>query len=129
MSRYRHRLPQLDADLFLADGGLETTLVFTDGFELPDFAAFPLLADADGRRALDAYYDAYAAIAVRDRVGIVLDTPTWRANPDWAARLGYDVEALDTVEPDAVAPAGRGACPARDSRHPGRDQRRDRSAR
>jgi S-methylmethionine-dependent homocysteine/selenocysteine methylase len=102
MSRYRHRLPQLDADLFLADGGLETTLVFTDGFELPDFAAFPLLADADGRRALDAYYDAYATIAVRDRVGIVLDTPTWRANADWAARLGYDVEALDVANRDVV---------------------------
>ncbi len=102
MSRYRHRLPQLDADLFLADGGLETTLLFIDGFELPDFAAFPLLADPAGRLALASYYDAYTRIAARDGIGIVLDTPTWRANPDWAARLGYGVEALDAAIRSAV---------------------------
>jgi hypothetical protein len=39
-------LPQLSSELFLADGGLETTLVFHDGIELVDFAAFPLL-DSD----------------------------------------------------------------------------------
>jgi homocysteine S-methyltransferase len=27
-------------------------------------------------------------------VGIVLDTPTWRANADWGALLGYSAEAL-----------------------------------
>jgi S-methylmethionine-dependent homocysteine/selenocysteine methylase len=102
MSRSTARLPQSQDDLFLADGGLETTLVFVDGFDLPDFAAFPLLADPAGRRALDAYYDAYARIGVRDRVGVVLDTPTWRANPDWAARLGYGADALDAANRDAV---------------------------
>ena len=33
-------LPMLDAEVFLADGGLETTLIFEDGLDLPDFAAF-----------------------------------------------------------------------------------------
>ena len=33
---------------FLTDGGLETSLVFRDGIDLPDFAAFPLL-DSDAR--------------------------------------------------------------------------------
>jgi len=102
MTAYRHRLPQLDAPICLTDGGLETTLVYTDGFELPDFAAFGLLADPVGRAALARYYDAYAAIAVRDGVGIVLETPTWRANPDWAARQAYTIEALDAVNTDAV---------------------------
>lgn len=102
MTAYRHRLPQLNAPICLTDGGLETTLVFTDGFELPDFAAFGLLADPVGRAALTRYYDAYATIAVRERVGIVLETPTWRANPDWAARQGYTIEDLDFVNTDAV---------------------------
>ncbi|HYF46601.1 MAG TPA: hypothetical protein VD926_10360, partial [Acidimicrobiales bacterium] len=58
-------LPQLDAEVFLADGGIETTLIFDDGLELPDFAAFTLLDDADGRAALVRYFERYAEVAVR----------------------------------------------------------------
>jgi S-methylmethionine-dependent homocysteine/selenocysteine methylase len=100
---YRDHLPQLDADVFLTDGGIETTLVFDDGFDLPDFAAFPLLRDDPGRAALVRYFESYLAIAERDRVGIVLETPTWRANPDWAERLGYAPDELDVANRDAVA--------------------------
>ena len=102
MPAYRHHLPQLDADTFLTDGGIETTLIFEDGLELPDFAAFVLLADPDGRDALTRYFDSYAAIAVRDRVGIVLETATWRANADWGARVGYSIEALAAANQAAV---------------------------
>jgi S-methylmethionine-dependent homocysteine/selenocysteine methylase len=102
MPAYRHHLPQLNAAMFLTDGGIETTLIFDDGFELPDFAAFTLLADHAGRDALDRYFDSYAAIAVRDRVGIVLETPTWRTNADWGARLGYSSEALEAANRAAV---------------------------
>jgi hypothetical protein len=35
MALYRHSLPQLDGAPFLADGSLETSLVFLDGVELP----------------------------------------------------------------------------------------------
>ena len=76
---------------------METTLIFRDGLELPDFASFVLLDDHVGFQALGSYYAAYVAIAQRHDVGIVLDTPTWRANPDWGARLGYSAEALEDV--------------------------------
>ena len=77
-------LPQLSADRpFLTDGGLETTLVFHQGFELPDFAAFPLLDSEEGRAGLAAYYTPYLDLAERMNTGFVLDTPTWRANLDW----------------------------------------------
>jgi S-methylmethionine-dependent homocysteine/selenocysteine methylase len=99
---YRDHLPQLDADLFLTDGGLETTLIFDDGIDLPDFAAFVLLDDGPGRDALVRYFDSYVAIAVRDEVGIVLETPTWRASPDWAERLGYPLDDLDRVNRESV---------------------------
>ncbi|MGD9959632.1 homocysteine S-methyltransferase family protein [Nocardioides sp.] len=95
-------MPQLEADLFLTDGGLETTLIFEDGLDLPDFAAFVLLQDPDGRAALVRYFDRYAEIARRDDLGVVLETPTWRANPDWAERLGYSPSALDAANRDAV---------------------------
>jgi S-methylmethionine-dependent homocysteine/selenocysteine methylase len=102
MPAYRHHLPQLDAERFLTDGGIETTLIFDDGFELPDFAAFVLLADPAGRAALERYFDSYAEVAVRDEVGIVLETPTWRASADWGARAGLDPERIEEINRDAV---------------------------
>ena len=34
--------------LYLTDGGIETVLIYDEGFELPAFAAFPLLDDEAG---------------------------------------------------------------------------------
>ena len=88
-------LPQLTGDdIYLTDGGLETTLVFLEGLDLPDFAAFPLLGSVEGKAAIDRYYASYLDLAERTGAGFVLDTPTWRANRDWGMRLGYDDEAL-----------------------------------
>ncbi len=103
MPMHRHQLPQLDHAPFLADGGLETTLIYDDGLELIDFAAFPLLDDAAGHAALQRYYDAYLDVAERHRVGIVLDTPTWRASPDWGARQTYSTDRLIEANHAAVA--------------------------
>lgn len=87
---------------FVTDGGLETTLVFHRGIDLPDFAAFPLLDSDEGRAALTDYYRPYLEIAERMGTGIVLDTPTWRANLDWGARAGYDPVRLAAVNQRAV---------------------------
>lgn len=87
---------------FIADGGLETSLIFLQGVDLPYFAAFPLLDDEAGRSALAEYYAPYLVLAADRNLGIVLDTPTWRANPDWAALVGYDRDALDRVNREAV---------------------------
>jgi len=95
-------LPQLSGSLFIADGGMETTLIFRDGFDLPHFAAFTLLDDERGRAGLRAYYEPYLRVAKEHGVGVVLDTPTWRANPDWGALLGYSPEQLDDVNRRAV---------------------------
>lgn len=87
----------------LTDSGLETWLIFHRGFDLPDFASFTLLDDPDGRAALTEYFRDHVRAAADVGAGIVLETPTWRANPDWGARLGYDAAALDRVNRDAVA--------------------------
>jgi len=102
MALYRSRLPQLDADLFLTDGGIETTLIHIDGFDLPEFAAFPLLDDARGRTALDAYFGSYCEIAARDGCGIVLETPTWRASQRWGSALSYSSDDLVRINHAAV---------------------------
>lgn len=100
---YRSRLPQLDGGLFLTDGGLETTLIYHEGLDLPHFAAFGPLRTQAGRETLRAYYLPYIETARRCGLGFVLDSPTWRANPDWGARLGYSEKALAAVNRDAIS--------------------------
>lgn len=96
-------LPQLESDrLFVTDGGIETDLIFHHGVELPFFAAFPLLEDAEQRIILRRYYDDYVAIARDHGAGLLIETPTWRANPDWAHTLGYSPGRLDAVNRAAV---------------------------
>jgi homocysteine S-methyltransferase len=102
-ARYRDALPQLRDTPFLTDGGLETTLIFHEGHELPYFAAYDLLTREGGEDALRAYFEPYLRIARERGVGIVLDTPTWRANADWGERLGYSAEALADVNRRGVA--------------------------
>ena len=103
MPSYRHALPQLSNDIFLTDGGLETTLVFLEGLDLPCFAAFPLVAHAAGREKLERYFRPYLETARERGIGFILDTPTWRANADWAEKLGYSSQALAAVNRQAVA--------------------------
>ena len=59
MAKYRHDLPQLADRTFLSDGGMETTLIFHEGVELPHFASFVLLATPEGRQQLKNYYERY----------------------------------------------------------------------
>lgn len=49
MAKYRHDLPMGKRQPFLLDGGLEITLVFLDGIDLPCFAPYPLIAETSGR--------------------------------------------------------------------------------
>jgi S-methylmethionine-dependent homocysteine/selenocysteine methylase len=102
MTRYRKNLPQLQGGLFLSDGGMETALIFLQGAELPHFASFVLLASEDGRAKLTEYYESFLPIARQRKTGFVLDTATWRANPDWAPLLGYDLPALKAANEAAV---------------------------
>jgi S-methylmethionine-dependent homocysteine/selenocysteine methylase len=86
----------------LTDGGIETVLLFHEGFDLPCFASFPLLEQEGGRAALRRYFEPFLDTARELGLPFVLDTATWRANPDWGAQLGYDLDALAAVNRDAV---------------------------
>ncbi|WP_136659523.1 homocysteine S-methyltransferase family protein [Nitratireductor sp. XY-223] len=101
-AKYRLKLPQLNGHILLTDSGMETTLVFHDGYDLPYFAAFDLLRSRKGTDWLKAYYSRHAALAVEQGYGFVLETPTWRANPDWAELMGYSPDALRAVYHDAA---------------------------
>ncbi|MEO0852112.1 MAG: homocysteine S-methyltransferase family protein [Cyanobacteria bacterium J06648_11] len=103
MAKYRHQLPQLSDRLFLTDGGIETTLMFREGFDLPEFAAFDLLKHENGCQALQTYFQTYAMLARHYRVGLVLESATWRANSDWGRAIGYANTALAEANRKAIA--------------------------
>lgn len=103
MRHYYQSLPQLCDRIFMTDGGMETTLIFHQGIDLPHFAAFDLLKHDQGYRAIEAYFHTYLKIAHEHQIGCVLESPTWRASSDWGTRLGYSSEALAEANRNAIA--------------------------
>jgi S-methylmethionine-dependent homocysteine/selenocysteine methylase len=102
MTPYRKALPQLEGGLFATDGGLETTLVYHDGIALPCFAAFLLMRDEPGVARLRRYFERYMSIAGTYGIGMVLESPTWRASRDWGAQLGLEPAALDRLNRKSI---------------------------
>lgn len=103
MARYRNDLPQLRDTLFLTDGGIETTLIFHEGIALEHFAAFTLLKDPERTAVMRTCYSRYVEVARQAGMGLIIDTPTWRANRSWGKRLGYSATELERANRDAVA--------------------------
>ncbi len=91
-------------------------MVFDHGIDLPAFAAYPLVATPEGRALFTEYYGYYAEIARSIDAAVLLDAPTWRANPDWAATLGHDRAAL--AELIAASVGGGRRRPRRMDREP-----------
>lgn len=87
---------------YLADGGLETTLIYHQGLKLNHFAAFELLTHEQGKEEMAKYYLPYLNLAEEEGLNFILETPTWRANPDWAYKLGYSSEELKAINWNAV---------------------------
>ena len=103
MEKYRQSLPQCDGDLFLTDGGIETTLIFHYGLHLPHFSAFHLFSTSEGQAALERYFSTYARLARRHGLGSVLETATWRASASWGDKLGYGADQLADINRRSVA--------------------------
>lgn len=102
MTKSKTNLPHESDDLFLTDGGLETTLIFLEGFDLPFFAAFDLLKDDKGYNVIRDYYRKYLKIAKDFRAGFILESPTWRANPDWIEKIGYPKSAVSEINKKGI---------------------------
>ena len=101
MSRFADRLKA--SPVMLADGGIETRLIYEFHRPLPDFASFLPLFDAEGRAALAAIYRSYMRVAADHDLPMQIGTPTWRAHPEGLARQGFAAAAdLDRVNGEAV---------------------------
>lgn len=95
-------LPTKADGFFLSDGGIETTLIFHDGIELPLFAAFVLLDDDAGRAKLVKYFERHIAVAREHELGFILESPTWRASKDWGAHLGRTEADIARTNSEAI---------------------------
>jgi len=89
--------------LFLAYAGMETDLIFNQGIELPGFASYPLLETAGGRATLKKYCRDMIELAELTGLGVILESPTWVANKDRGAAIGYDAARLGVLNIDAMA--------------------------
>jgi S-methylmethionine-dependent homocysteine/selenocysteine methylase len=103
VTRYRDALPQLGGDLFLTDGGIETSMIALEGLDLPEFAAFPLLDSPQGAVALRRYFRSYVEVARRHGTGLILESATWRASADWGAKLGFAPGAIADLNRRAIS--------------------------
>ena len=102
MEKSKKNFPNVSDDLFLTDGGLETTLIFLEGFDLPCFAAFDLLKTEKGYNGIKNYYIRYLEIAKKHNTNFILESPTWRANPDWIEKIGYPRSATKDLNIKAI---------------------------
>jgi S-methylmethionine-dependent homocysteine/selenocysteine methylase len=56
-----------------------------------------------GYQALKKYFLTYATLAKKYQVGLILESPTWRANLDWGIKLGYSTKTLAEINRKAIA--------------------------
>lgn len=94
-------LPQLDR-LFLTDAGLETDILFNKGIDLPLFSSATLFTSDEGVGVLEAYYRGFLDLARAKGTGLILESATWRASPDWAEPLGFSLAELDGLNGVAI---------------------------
>ena len=102
MAKYRSNLPQLSDSRFLADGGVETDLMFNHGIEIREFAAHTLLSERKGREALADYFRGYLRLAGETGAGFILDSQTWKAHMHWAKSLGASAADLRKANHDSI---------------------------
>ena len=102
MTKYRQQLPQLKGWIFLTDGGMETTLIFQKGIELPEFSAITLMDNSEGFQSAKDYYQTYLQLAQRFERGFILESVTWRGSSDWAKPLGFSLQKLEALNRKAI---------------------------
>lgn len=103
MAIHRRSFPNVGADLLLVYVGMETDLLFTRGVDLQGFASYPLLETAEGSALLREYFETMIALAKSKGTGVILESPTWVANRDRGAAIGYHPERLGQLNRQAIA--------------------------
>ena len=95
----RRRFPlQRKGTVYLTEGGQETEIMYRFGYDLPEFAMYPLLDRPDALKALKSMYESYLEVAAAAGFSALMGGLDYRASPDWGDKLGYSPEALAGVQ-------------------------------
>lgn len=86
---------QRPGTLYLTEGGIETELMYRWGFDLPQFAMYPLLDNPAAMDTMRGMYRRLLDVAARHGMGALMGGLDYRASPDWAALLGYSAAGLE----------------------------------
>jgi S-methylmethionine-dependent homocysteine/selenocysteine methylase len=90
--------PRLEGKFYLTEGGTETEVLYKWGYELPEFAMFPILDNAEAAECLRGIYRRYFDVAEANSTGLLILGHDYRASPDWAKKLGYSLEGLARMQ-------------------------------
>jgi homocysteine S-methyltransferase len=99
----RNPFPSLGSDdVFLTEGGLETEIMYRHGFELPEFAMFPLLENPKAVSVMRRVFSEQLDVAAEFGLSFMLSGLDYRASPDWGSKLGYSPQALADANITAI---------------------------
>ncbi|WP_428627034.1 homocysteine S-methyltransferase family protein [Sphingopyxis sp.] len=91
--------PHRDGIFYLTEGGQETEIQYRHGYDLPEFAMYPLLANDQAMAALKDMYSRVLDVAAEHGFVAMLSGLDYRGSPDWGAKLGYSRDRLaDAIE-------------------------------
>lgn len=95
----RTAFPAQRADvLYLTEGGQETEIMYKFGYDLPEFAMYPLLDQPRALAELQGMYHRYLDTAARHGFAALMGGLDYRASPDWGSKLGYGAAALEDLQ-------------------------------
>ncbi|MEH6478277.1 MAG: homocysteine S-methyltransferase family protein [Sneathiella sp.] len=89
---------QQDGTFYLTEGGTETEIMYKFGYELPQFAMFPLLDNPQAFAELQDMYRRYLDTAAKHQFKVLMGGLDYRASPDWGKKLGYSEDGLADMQ-------------------------------
>ena len=95
--------PQKEGRFYLSEGGSETEILYKYGFELPQFAMFPLLDNPGAVSKLQGMYRNYLDVVAKHGMSALIGGLDYRASPDWGDLLGYSPEGLSEANHKSIA--------------------------
>ena len=78
--------PMCSGEVFLTEGGSETEIMYRNGFELPEFAMFPLLDNPKAVSAMREIFSRQLDVAAEFGLSFMLSGLDYRASPDWGGK-------------------------------------------
>ncbi|MBE9547815.1 MAG: homocysteine S-methyltransferase family protein [Proteobacteria bacterium] len=88
---------------YLSEGGTETELMYKYGFELPQFAMFPLLDNPAAVAKMKEMFRKYLDVVANNGMCALMGGLDYRASPDWGKLLGYSPQGLAEANHQSIS--------------------------